>query len=165
MTRVSLLEALKIETEEAVADLLLPVELQEDDQEQPEDRPAKVFLMRVPNSKHANKNAPYVLHQFITGADEQKPGELTSSTAVVRSIFVVYNEKDEGKGGLALLGLMERLRIHLLRKVVIDGKFELDKTAKVECLAYPDDTAPYYAGEMVTTWQLPAVEREVAKYL
>ncbi len=165
MTRVSLLEALKIETEEAVADLLLPVEMQEEDEEPPKDRPAKVFLMRVPNSKDANKNAPYILHQFITGADEQKPGEPTSSTAVVRSIFAVYNEKDEGAGGMALLGLMERLRIHLLRKVVIDGKFELDKTVKVECMAYPNDTAPYYAGEMLTTWKLPAVEREVATYL
>lgn len=165
MDRVALLEALKLETETAVANLLLPVEMQENENDKPRDRPAKVFCMRVPNSRAANRNAPYVLHQFITGADEQKEGEMDTSTAVVRSIFVVYNEKNEEAGGLALLGLMERLRIHLLRKVIIDGKFELDKKAKVECMAYPDDTTPYYAGEMITTWKLPAVEREVTRYL
>ncbi len=64
-----------------------------------------------------------------------------------------------------MLNLMERLRLHLLKKVVIGDQFELDKAAGVEALAYPDDTAPYYAGELVTTWKLPAVEREVTKWL
>lgn len=26
---------------------------------------------------------------------------------------------------------------------------------------YPDDTAPYFVGEMISTWKLPPVEREV----
>lgn len=164
MTRVSLLDAMKAETLEATADLLLHVEMQAEDEEQPEDRPANVYRMRVPKSSAAYKAAPYVLHQFLTGVDEQKEGEPTTSTAVIRTIFAVYDENEE-EGGLALLNLMERLRIHLLRKIVIDDKFELDKDAKVECLVYPDDTAPYYAGEMITTWKLPAVEREVANYL
>lgn len=164
MTRVSLLEALKVETEVATADLLMPVAMQKEDKEEPKDRAAKVYLMRVPSSSEAKKKVPYILHQFITGDDEQAAGKLDTSTAIIRSVFAVYN-KDEEVGGLTLLNLMERLRIHLLKKVVIDGKFELDKELKVECLVYPDDTAPYYAGEMITRWKLPAVEREVSEFL
>ena len=64
-----------------------------------------------------------------------------------------------------LLNLMERLRIYLLKQVVIGGQFQLDLKAGLESLVYPDDTAPYYAGEMLSTWILPAVEREVRPWL
>ena len=64
-----------------------------------------------------------------------------------------------------LVNLMERLRISLLRKVVIGGQFQLDLEAGLETLIYPDDTAPYYAGEMISTWKLPSVEREVRPWL
>ena len=60
-----------------------------------------------------------------------------------------------------LLNLMERLRIALLRKGVIGDQFQLDRSAGLECIIYPDDTAPYFAGEMSTVWRMPAVEREV----
>ena len=60
-----------------------------------------------------------------------------------------------------LVNLMERLRIAILKQVIIGRRFQLDLKAGVETLIYPDDTAPYYAGEMITTWILPAVEREV----
>lgn len=160
MTRVELLKALMVETEIAVADLLLPVPMQKTDEEQPPDRVAKVYLMRPPDGKAATKKAPYIIHQFITGADEQPSGEEDRSEAVVRSIFCVYNEDGEA-GGIALLTLMERLRFHLLRKVVIGGQFELNKQAKLEAICYPDETAPYYLGEFVSSWRLPAIEREV----
>jgi hypothetical protein len=72
---------------------------------------------------------------------------------------------DEEEGALLLLNLMERLRIRLLKDVVIAGQFELDLEAGLETLIYPDDTAPYYAGELLSTWKLPAVEREVRQWL
>ncbi len=164
MDRVALLEALKTESESATKDLLLPVAMQKEDREQPEDRAVNVYMMRVPDGKAVTKKAPYILHQVITGKDQQPPGELDESSTTIRSIFAVYN-KDEQAGGLALLGLIERLRIHLLRTVIIgDGQFELDKEAGMEYLIYPDDTAPYFAGEMVTIWKTPVVEREVRQY-
>lgn len=164
MTRVNLLDALKLESEEATRDLLLPVTRQKEDTADPEPRAPEVFKMRLPDSKAAKKKAPYILHQFITGKDSQVPKERPQASAVVRSIFCVYHP-DEQQGGLALLGLMERLRIHLLRKEVIANQFQLDLEAGMECLAYPDDTAPYYAGEIITTWKLPAIEREVRPWL
>ncbi len=165
MNRVALLEALKAESQAATSDLLLPVAMQKEDKERPADRAVSIYMMRVPDGKASTKKAPYILHQVITGKDQQPQGELDESRTTIRSIFAVYH-KDEQLGGLALLDLMERLRIHLLRTVIIgDGQFELDKEAGVEILVYPDDTAPYYAGEMITVWDTPAVEREVAKYL
>ena len=80
--------------------------------------------------------------------------------AKVRSICCVYND-DEQEGGLMLLNLMERLRIAMLRQVVIGGQFTLDLEAGLETIVYPDDTAPYFVGEMISTWMLPPVEREV----
>lgn len=165
MNRVALLEALKAETEVAVGDLLLPVAMQQGDKEKPKNRAAKVYLMRLPDGKAATKKVPYIIHQVLTGKDQQPPGKLDESSTAIRSIFAVYN-KDEQEGGLALLGLMERLRIHLLRTVIIgEGQFELDKEAGLEILVYPDDHAPYFAGEMSTVWKCPAVEREVSQYL
>jgi len=159
MTKNALLDALAAVTEEVTCDLIMPVRMQEGDSEQ-QYRAAEVYKMRLPDSKAAKKKAPYILHQIITTKDEQPQGESVAATATVRSIFCVYND-DEQEGGLMLLNLMERLRISLLRRVVIDRRFQLDLQAGLESLIYPDDTAPYYAGEMSSMWKLPAVEREV----
>ena len=61
-----------------------------------------------------------------------------------------------------LLNLMERLRIALLKQCVIGNQYELNLQEGVETMIYPDDTAPYFMGEMVTTWNLPPVQREVS---
>ena len=95
-----------------------------------------------------------------TGKDSQQPAQKEESAAVVRSIFCVYNE-DEQEGALMLLNLMERLRIELLKKGVVGNQFALNMEMGIEYLIYPDDTAPFYAGEMISNWLLPSVEREV----
>ena len=161
MTKVELLSALKGFTEHAVRGLMLPVRYQECDDVPPKPRAAKVYSMRLTKSGASQKAAPYIIHQLITGKDSQVGGARCSGTANVRSIFCVYNE-DEQQGGLLLLGLMERLRVNLLKRIVIAGQFQLClKGDGLEALIYPDDTAPYYIGEMMSVWHLPAVEREV----
>lgn len=141
--------------------MLLPVKPQKSDPH-PADRAPLVFKMRLPDSKQAERHAPYILHQLITSQDRQQPGEDMKSYAQVRSVMVTYNENEQD-GAMALLNMMERLRISLLRDVVIGDQFELDTEAGVECLIYPEDTAPFYRGEMVTTWKLPSIKREVKK--
>lgn len=163
MTRIILLEQLRNVTIEATADIIMPTCPQKEDKE-PFYRAAEVCLMRLPDSKSAKKKAPYIIHQLITGKDSQRPGEHETSTVNVRSIFCVYHDNEE-EGSLMLLNLMERLRIRLLKQVVIGRRFQLDLEAGIESLVYPDDTAPYYAGEMISTWNLPAVEREVTPWL
>lgn len=159
MTRNILLERLRDFTTEVTKDLLLPVRIQSGD-ELFSERPASVYLMRLPDGTAATKKAPYIIHQVISGIDQQPLGEHVASSATVRSIFCVYSD-DEQAGALLLLNLMERLRIALLRQVVIGNQFTLDLSAGLEIMIYPDDTAPYYAGEMSSVWIMPAVKREV----
>lgn len=196
MTRVILLEQMKAFTEESVKDLLLPVppphveDVAEDDpedlfdedsgavedtaaesndapvKEPPPLRPANVFLTALPEKNSAVNEAPYILHQVIKSRDLQPPGERPHSEIILRSVFCVYHENGE-EGGLALLNLMERLRIAMLRQGVVGKQFALDLTAGVETLVYsnteppPYGTAPFYLGEMITTWKCPMIEREV----
>ena len=141
LTKNELLEALKAFTEEALGGLRLPVELQEEDEAPPLPRRPEVHTMGLRDYTEAQRKAPYVIHQVVTARDVQQPGQLLESTAVVRSIFAVYHP-DGHEGPLALLGW-----------------------AGVEYLVYPDNIPPFYAGEMVSTWILPPVGREVAKCL
>jgi len=161
--RVEFMVALKSFTQEAIKELIMPVRMQKGDTEQTY-RAADVYLMRLPDSTSATKKAPYVLHQLITAKDEQPTGQKPRASAVVRSICCVYSA-DEQEGGLMLLNLMERMRIALLRTTIIGNRFQLDMEAGVECLVYPDDTAPYFVGEMVTNWRVPSIEREVRQWL
>ncbi len=161
--RADLLDRLKEVTEDAIKGLLLPTSVQKEGEKETL-RPAAVYKMRLPDSKSAFKKAPYIIHQLIIGRDEQEEGKRVRSTAQVRTIFCVYSE-DEQEGGLMLLGLIERLRIRLLKQVVIGERYSLDLTAAVEAMIYPDDTAPYFAAEMITTWNIPAIEREVRQWL
>jgi hypothetical protein len=159
MNRITLLEQLKKFTTESVGDIIMPVQMQKGDAEQ-QFRAAEIHLMRLPDSSQAKKKAPYIIHQLITSKDIQPQGENVTASAVVRSIFCVYNNNEE-EGSLMLLNLMERLRIHLLKQVVIGNQFQLDLESGLETIIYPEDTAPYYAGEMISAWILPAVRREV----
>ncbi len=160
---VELLECLREFTKDATGQLIMPTRIQKAGEE-PSFRAADVYLMRLPDSRAASKKAPYILHQLITAKDQQPEGKRSEAGAVVRSIFCVYSA-DEQEGGLMLLNLMERLRIALLRSTIIGHRYQLDMEAGVERLIYPEDTAPYYAGEMITTWQIPAIEREVREWL
>ena len=161
MTKIVLLERLRDETIAATGKLIMPVRPQKDDEvTTPTTRAANVHLMRLPDSMAATKKAPYIIHQIITGKDVQPEGQREQGSAVVRSIFCVYNDNEE-EGALMLLNLIESLRVHLLRKVVIGDQFKLDLQQGVEMIIYPDDTAPYYNGEMISTWELPEVRREV----
>ena len=185
MTKVILLEQLKEFTKIKTKDMLLPVRQQEEDVEaageeaqgaeakvievEPLSRPPEVFLMRLPDFRSVTKKAPYVLHQIIMGGDTQPEGESEPyATAVVRTVFCV-SCADEQEGSMYLLNLMERLRIALLEEPLIGGQFELDLTAGLETVPYSDNanaadrTAPYYLGEMISTWKLPRIKRKDCK--
>lgn len=160
MVKTEFLLSVKEFTVIAVGDFLLPTRVQGKD-ETPELKPAAVYLMRLPDSKSAAKKAPYILHQIVTAEDRQNEGRRDESYLQLRSIFCVYCG-DEEQGGMMLVELMERLRIALLRLRILDRRFYLDLTSgSVQTLIYPDDTAPYFLGEMITTWQMPAVQRDI----
>ena len=164
MTSVVLLEQLKAFTEKIMADMILPVAMQQGDTEQAYRAP-EVYMMRLPDSRSAKKKAPYIIHRVIPLATEQQPGSEERTVVSVRSIFCCYNP-DEQEGDLALLNMMERFRVELLkvRKVGgtgADGKpryqFALDLSP--ESVPYDEESKPYYAGEMITYWKLPTVQQ------
>ena len=170
-TKVGLLYALKCFTEHVTRDMLLPVKRQSRDESDPEPRAAGVYMARLPELESYARKAPFILHQVVTGLDEvgsngtgtgAKARKELQSNAVVRSVFCVYHP-DEQEGGLALLNLMEEMRIELLRHPILGSIFELDLREGVSQAIYPETgergTAPFYLGEMVTTWKLPPVHR------
>ena len=170
-TKVGLLYALKDFTTETVKDLLMPVKRQKQDEREPKRRAAAVFLARLPDMTSFEKKAPFILHQAVTSEDGLKNAnkgtgresrlELQSS-AVIRSVFCVYHP-DEEEGGLALLNIMEEMRIALLMYPMLNKVFELDLKEGINQMVYPETgergTAPFYLGEMVTAWKLPPVTR------
>ncbi len=161
MTKTALLEALCGFTRDVLQDLRLPVQMQEEDETPPRPRPPEVHVMGLRDFRSVEAKAPYLFHQLITAKDRlpqgQWPGE---STAVVRTVAAVYHP-DNREGQLALLGIFERQRLALLRQGWLADQFQLDTEAGIEYLIYPDNIPPFYAGEMVTTWKLPPVEREI----
>ena len=88
-----------------------------------------------------------------------KTGEQKSLCAI-RTVFCVYSD-DEQEGAMHLLNLMERMRIAMLKSRILDNRFLLDMETGVEMLIWPEDTAPYYAGEMSHTWEVPTIKKEV----
>lgn len=170
-TKVGLLYALKEMTRRETAHMAFPVKRQSKDETEPEPRAAEVYITRLPEMESYTKRAPFILHQVVTGMDDLRnvnrgtgrDGRLElQSSAVIRSVFCVYHP-DEQEGGLALLNLMEEMRISLLKYPILDRVFELDMTEGINQAIYPDTgergTAPFYIGEMVTTWKLPPVKR------
>lgn len=159
MTVKFLLDSLKRVIADTVKDFKLPTSLQKGDQ-QIETRAPAIHLMRLPDSRSVTKIAPYILIRYVTSSDSRKDGRNPEHNAVIRMIFCVYG-KDEEEGALNLINVMDAVRIRLLKTVVIEGWYRLDTDKGLESLVYEEDTAPYYAGEMIGTFQLPPIEREV----
>lgn len=171
-TKVGLLYELEDFTNLATGEMLLPVKRQSRDEQEPKPRPATVYKARLPDMESYQKKAPFILHQAVTGEDAVKNANKGTgqqirremqSICVVRSVFCVYHP-DEQEGGLALLNLMEEMRMALLMyPTMLDKVFELDLDEGISQMIYPETgergTAPFYLGEMVATWKLPAIKR------
>lgn len=164
MTRVFLLESLRVRMEQDTKDLIMPTKPQKGDTEEIK-RAAEIWSGRLPDTQSATKKAPYVLNSILTSRFFQNPGEEPESHVTVRSVFCVYNP-DENEGALMLLNLMDRIRISFQKNPIVDGRYELIMSGDgINDLVYPDSPVPFYMGEMITEWQMPPVEREVIPWL
>ncbi len=158
MTKLILLQRMKEVVEEAVKDLPMPVRRQKSGEE-PEPRDAEVWLVRLPDAESAVKKAPYIVLQPVAGEDRQQPGSRRTGSCLVRLVFTVFHP-DGQEGALTLLEMMERVRIAFLKHPTIGGQFSLMEAEGLEWGVNYELEPPYYNGEMVGRWTMPAVERE-----
>lgn len=163
MTAVILIDELKKFIENSVKGFSLPERVQEGDTEQTHRAP-NIFKLRLDNSGEAKKKAPYIVIQHENGASKQPSGENGDSSVNLRFVFCVYHENEQ-EGAIALLNVMEKVRTDLLKVVVVGKCFKLDIEKGLEWLIYNEDTAPYYAGELIGTFFMPHIEREVNTWL
>lgn len=155
MTPTELLDEFKTFCEYATKDLVLPSRASPNEHFY---RPPEVWKMRLPDRKSETNKAPYILLQLVTGNDSQAEGEQPESECNIRVVVCCYCS-DASEGALNVLNVITRLRTALLRQRVVGKKFTLKMP--LEYMLYPDDTAPYFMGEMMTIWELPTIQREV----
>lgn len=161
MTPIFLLEALKMFTEKAVEDIVLEVKTRRET-EGIKKRPADIYKMNLPTKDEQVQKIPYILLQIINGKDSKESGQPEESMCTVRFVFATFSE-DAGKGAYDVLNLILRLRSELEKTGIVGEQFTLKKP--LEWIVYPDNTPPYYFGEMITTWKMPVVEQQIAQYL
>ena len=159
MTRYFLIEELKKFCEKETKHLEYPTAVQKGDTKRVKRAP-KVYKMRLPNARDYKKYEPYIIIQLADSEHIQPEGSPPKHSATIRFIFCVTHE-DESEGAMLLLNLMDIIQMELLKSVRIGPHFCLDVHQPLSTLIYPDDTAPYYAGEMVGTFKLTAIQPEV----
>ncbi|CAK7047776.1 MAG: hypothetical protein BACD_02347 [Bacteroides rodentium] len=158
MTPIILLDRLEEFVREATKDIKLQVRVRNQNPEEEKERAADVYKMRLPNKDDQIQKIPYILLQFLTGKDDKQEREPEESDCKIRIVVATYSE-DSGVGAYDVLNVLLRIRTELERAGIIGGQFVLQMP--LEYIVYPDSTAPYYLGEMVTNWSIPTIKREV----
>lgn len=172
MTAVVLLQELKKFIENATKDIILPVRPVKNKTypgidsgavdtaggEIITERAPEVHLMRLPDKDAETNRIPYIVLQFLTETDDQQPGEEEDNECKIRIVVATYSE-DGGIGAVDLLNVLTRIQTALLKAGEVGKQFLLRRP--LEFVVYPDDTSPYYLGEMLTKWEMPTIKREV----
>ncbi|GHV19104.1 hypothetical protein FACS189425_09290 [Clostridia bacterium] len=160
MTTFALLNAVTDFVEHFTKDIILETRGRDinDDERQPDGAsPPKVYQMRLPNEDSAFDFVPYIIVSVLTGTDIQEPGQEPKSTARIRIQCTTYSE-NHSKGAIDILNIIERLRIAFLTHREIGGQFQ--QISPLERIVYPHDTAPYFMGEMMVTFDLPPIHEK-----
>ena len=157
MTPLQLLDALEAFVKQETKDILLPVRVDRKSGENKE-RAAEVYKMRLPNKTAQTERVPYLLLQYIKSTDTQEPGQDPESECTVRIVAATYSE-DESEGASSSSSQAVSEETSQEPPSVVGGQFVLK--SPLEMIVYPDSTAPYYLGEMMTTWTMPIIESEV----
>lgn len=121
-------------------------------------RAPEVHVMRLPDKDAETQRIPYILLQFLTSKDEHQPAEQPDSECYIRIIAATYSD-DGGEGATDLLNVLTRIRVALLKAGEVGRQFLLKKP--LEFIVYPEETNPYFLGEMLTIWEMPIINREV----
>ena len=157
MTPVILLDNLEEFVKKKTKDIKLQVRVRGTEQGQEKERAPDVYKMRLPKKEDQTEKVPYILLQLLTGKD----GEVQEgSTCQIRIVVGTYAENDS-VGAYDVLNVILRIRGELQKEGIIGGYFALQKP--LEYIVYPDSIQPYFFGEMITNWSIPAIKREVGE--
>lgn len=157
MTPIMLIEQLEKFVKEKTADIKLQVRVRPGGKEN-KTRSANVYKMNLPTKDDQTQKVPYVLLQILNGKDDKVTGEPEQSDCAVRIVVVTYSE-DAGQGAYDVLNVILRIRSELEKAGIIGQQFVLKMP--LEYIVYPDNTPPYFIGEMMTNWSIPTVQREL----
>lgn len=158
MTPVILMERLADFVQDVTKDIKLQVRVRNQNPEEEKERAANVYKMGLPKKDDQTQKIPYILLQFLTGKDDKQAGEPEESDCKIRIVVATYSE-DGGVGPYDVLNIILRIRSELEKVGIIGKQFALQKP--LEYIVYPDNTPPYYLGEMITNWSIPTIKREV----
>ena len=156
MTPLDLVQCLKAYCEECTQDMPLTARVEKNTEERAE-RPPKVFIGSLPDKEAEKREAPYILLKLLTTKDED--GE---SRAMVRIIIVTYS-LDKQDNYIQCLNVLSKIKTKLLEDVVIAERYSCQKP--IDALMYDDDLEVYQIGEIMTTWEMPEVKRDITKFI
>lgn len=157
MTPIVLLKELKKLLDDTLKDLVLPTK------DGTERQPQIVFGNLPPKDPQSKDDRlrnqfPFIILRVLTGKDYDE----ASSECTVRLIFGTYNSSNN-HGYIDLLNIIQRVRLKLLKNRVVGNQFEikLEKNNPLEYFIYEDQPEPHYMGEIMTTWTIPNITREL----
>jgi hypothetical protein len=110
------------------------------------------YLPEKTAANRLNEEYPFILLR-------PQEGEDTEDGYRVKLLMLFATKADDEAGFLDVLNLMERIRIKLLKKRLVDSRFRLEMPYKWKF--YDEQAEPEWFGEAVTTWTLPHVLEEV----
>lgn len=162
MGLVNLMETVRNFIEDDLKEIRLKVK-QAEWNDQPLERAVKVFAYMTPNPSDNKEIVPYILLQMIKGEDgEDAETSVLESTATIRGYVALFDWEAE-EGQRALLNIIEKLRLDLLSRGVIGGKYELLKP--FEYRFYDDMTMPYHEAEFIMNWRIQPVKRIIPELM
>ena len=154
LTITNLMQVLKERIQGSIKDLMLEEKTKQG--EQRKRRTPVVFVGGLPSKDSETQQVPYILIKALTGTDSQQTGQEEESECKLRIIVVTYSESPE-EGYMDTLNVIDRIRLNLLQERVVGSQFILKMP--LEFIIYEDDIKPYSIGELITTFEMPAIRR------
>ncbi|AJK27735.1 hypothetical protein ABNB59_19670 [Paenibacillus larvae] len=103
-------------------------------------------------AKQPDSDFPYLIIRALDGVEEEDNGKVT-----IRMLVGVQAKEENGY--VEILSLIEKTKQALLKTGIIGGKFEIERPVKWKL--FEEQPYPEWVGEILTTWTVPAILREV----
>lgn len=158
MTPIMLIDELTKFIEEKTKDMILPAKT-ERGSDKPKERRPEVYKMRPPETDDETNKIPYVVVQYLKSTLAEDNNAMLGYTekCQIRIIAATYSQ-NQSEGNIAVLNLLTRIKQEVTKCGMISKQFILKMP--VETIIYPDNTEPYYFGEIMTNWEIPVTESE-----